>query len=90
MTPAVSPQVAGVLELLMGDVCQPFYYDALGLERVASKRRALRVFFSLPLCGQMYIMATELFCRNNRITSLVTYFFFPKPEALKLFNLKNV
>ncbi|XP_056885153.1 transient receptor potential cation channel subfamily M member 4-like [Takifugu flavidus] len=35
-------EVAGVLELLMGDVCQLFYYDALGLERVASKRRALR------------------------------------------------
>uniref|UniRef100_A0A671YK72 Histidine rich calcium binding protein n=1 Tax=Sparus aurata TaxID=8175 RepID=A0A671YK72_SPAAU len=35
-------QVAGVLELLMGDVCQPFYYDALGLEQISSKRRALR------------------------------------------------
>uniref|UniRef100_A0A8C4F8F4 Transient receptor potential cation channel subfamily M member 4 n=1 Tax=Dicentrarchus labrax TaxID=13489 RepID=A0A8C4F8F4_DICLA len=34
--------VAGVLELLMGDVCQPFYYDALGLEQISSKRRALR------------------------------------------------
>uniref|UniRef100_A0A671YDH7 Histidine rich calcium binding protein n=1 Tax=Sparus aurata TaxID=8175 RepID=A0A671YDH7_SPAAU len=31
-----------VLELLMGDVCQPFYYDALGLEQISSKRRALR------------------------------------------------
>lgn len=39
-------QVAGVLELLMGDVCQPFYYDALGLEQISSKRRALRVTFS--------------------------------------------
>ncbi|XP_036936894.1 transient receptor potential cation channel subfamily M member 5-like isoform X2 [Acanthopagrus latus] len=35
-------EVAGVLELLMGDVCQPFYYDALGLEKISSKRRALR------------------------------------------------
>lgn len=35
-------EVAGVLELLMGDVCQPFYYDALGLEQISSKRRALR------------------------------------------------
>lgn len=33
----------------MGDVCRPFYYDALGLERVASKRRALRVFFTFKL-----------------------------------------
>lgn len=38
-------QVAGVLELLMGDVCQPFYYSALGLEQMVSKRRTLRVFF---------------------------------------------
>ncbi|XP_049916558.1 transient receptor potential cation channel subfamily M member 4-like [Epinephelus moara] len=35
-------EVSGVLELLMGDVCQPFYYDALGLEQMTSKRRALR------------------------------------------------
>lgn len=51
--PAVCPQVAGVLELLLGDICQPFYYDALDLERVASKRRALRVFFSFTICGQI-------------------------------------
>uniref|UniRef100_A0A3Q3VMZ5 Uncharacterized protein n=1 Tax=Mola mola TaxID=94237 RepID=A0A3Q3VMZ5_MOLML len=37
------PQVAGVLELLMGDVCQPFYYDTLGLEHITSKRKALRL-----------------------------------------------
>uniref|UniRef100_A0AAQ5Z4H9 Histidine rich calcium binding protein n=1 Tax=Amphiprion ocellaris TaxID=80972 RepID=A0AAQ5Z4H9_AMPOC len=36
------PQVSGVLELLMGDVCQPFYYDALDLRQITSKRRALR------------------------------------------------
>ncbi|XP_068162090.1 transient receptor potential cation channel subfamily M member 4-like [Antennarius striatus] len=35
-------EVSGVLELLMGDVCQPFYYNALGLEQITSKRRALR------------------------------------------------
>ncbi|XP_033963257.1 transient receptor potential cation channel subfamily M member 4-like [Pseudochaenichthys georgianus] len=35
-------EVARVLELLMGDVCQPFYYEALGLEQISSKRRALR------------------------------------------------
>ncbi|XP_022075405.2 transient receptor potential cation channel subfamily M member 4-like [Acanthochromis polyacanthus] len=35
-------EVSGVLEFLMGDVCQPFYYDALGLEQITSKRRALR------------------------------------------------
>ncbi|XP_034049024.1 transient receptor potential cation channel subfamily M member 4-like isoform X2 [Thalassophryne amazonica] len=35
-------EVSGVLELLMGDICQPFYYDALGLQEITSKRRALR------------------------------------------------
>uniref|UniRef100_A0A3B4VMY7 Transient receptor potential cation channel, subfamily M, member 4b, tandem duplicate 1 n=1 Tax=Seriola dumerili TaxID=41447 RepID=A0A3B4VMY7_SERDU len=40
-TPSL-PQVSSVLELLMGDVCKPFYYDALGLEQITSKRRALR------------------------------------------------
>lgn len=30
----------------MGDVCQPFYYDALGLEKMTSKRRALRVILA--------------------------------------------
>ncbi|KAM9837818.1 transient receptor potential cation channel subfamily M member 4-like [Aulostomus maculatus] len=35
-------EVSGVLELLMGDVCQPFYFEALGLEQSTSKRRALR------------------------------------------------
>ncbi|XP_044035760.1 transient receptor potential cation channel subfamily M member 4-like isoform X2 [Siniperca chuatsi] len=35
-------EVAGVLELLMGDVCQPFFYDVLDLEQISSKRRALR------------------------------------------------
>ncbi|KAL6095109.1 trpm4 [Pungitius sinensis] len=35
-------EVAKVLELLMGDICQPFYYEAFGLEDISSKSRALR------------------------------------------------
>ncbi|XP_075949749.1 transient receptor potential cation channel subfamily M member 4-like isoform X2 [Anarhichas minor] len=35
-------EVARVLELLMGDICQPFYYDVLGLEHISSKRKALK------------------------------------------------
>lgn len=35
-------EVSSVLELLMGDVCQPFYYDALDIVKHTSKRRALR------------------------------------------------
>ncbi|XP_035770228.1 transient receptor potential cation channel subfamily M member 4-like [Neolamprologus brichardi] len=35
-------EVSGVLELLMGDVCQPLYYKALGLEFTSSKRTSLR------------------------------------------------
>ncbi|XP_020496309.2 transient receptor potential cation channel subfamily M member 4 [Labrus bergylta] len=35
-------EVEGVLELLMGDVCQPFYYSALGLGQISHRRRALR------------------------------------------------
>ncbi|KAJ0015913.1 hypothetical protein NQD34_014203 [Periophthalmus magnuspinnatus] len=34
--------VSGVLEFLMGDVCQPFYLEAVGIERWASRRRALK------------------------------------------------
>lgn len=48
----------------MGDVCQPFYYDALGLERVASKRRAMRVFSSFAICGQIKVIAEELHFQN--------------------------
>uniref|UniRef100_A0A3P9C3T8 Uncharacterized protein n=1 Tax=Maylandia zebra TaxID=106582 RepID=A0A3P9C3T8_9CICH len=36
-------QVSRVLELLMGDVCQPFYYHTLRLEFTSSKGTALRV-----------------------------------------------
>ncbi|CAL8285110.1 unnamed protein product [Merluccius merluccius] len=36
-------EVSGVLELLMGDVCQPFYFSALGLDPNLSRRKALKV-----------------------------------------------
>lgn len=79
----------------MGDVCQPFYYDALGLERVASKRRALRVFFSLTIHGQMEIMCTELHFFAPIWTSFATkqhywLFFFKTWKALKPFLKKIV
>ncbi|XP_020779831.2 transient receptor potential cation channel subfamily M member 4-like [Boleophthalmus pectinirostris] len=35
-------EVSGVLELLMGDVCQPFYLEAVGVERWVSRRRAIK------------------------------------------------
>ncbi|XP_069547692.1 transient receptor potential cation channel subfamily M member 4-like [Brachyistius frenatus] len=35
-------EVSRVLELLVGDVCQTFYYDVLDLEQSSSKRRVLR------------------------------------------------
>ncbi|KAJ3608430.1 hypothetical protein NHX12_025477 [Muraenolepis orangiensis] len=35
-------EVAGVLDLLVGDVCKPFYYVALGLEPNLSRRKALK------------------------------------------------
>ncbi|KAM4623337.1 transient receptor potential cation channel subfamily M member 4-like isoform 1-T1 [Polymixia lowei] len=35
-------EVSRVLEMLMGDVCQPFYYTALGLEFITSKRKAFK------------------------------------------------
>uniref|UniRef100_A0A3P8WYP9 Transient receptor potential cation channel, subfamily M, member 4a n=1 Tax=Cynoglossus semilaevis TaxID=244447 RepID=A0A3P8WYP9_CYNSE len=38
-----SPYEMEMLELLMGDICQAFYYDALGLNQITSKRRALRM-----------------------------------------------
>uniref|UniRef100_A0A667X605 Histidine rich calcium binding protein n=1 Tax=Myripristis murdjan TaxID=586833 RepID=A0A667X605_9TELE len=40
-------EVSRVLEMLMGDVCKPFYFDVLGLENISSKRRALRSVASL-------------------------------------------
>ncbi|XP_061563830.1 transient receptor potential cation channel subfamily M member 4-like [Cololabis saira] len=44
-------EVSGVLELLIGDVCQPFYYEVLGLHNISSKRRALKRASKL-LCGE--------------------------------------
>ncbi|XP_032358536.1 transient receptor potential cation channel subfamily M member 4 [Etheostoma spectabile] len=35
-------EVAELLEMLMGDICQPFYYDALGLEQTSVKSRVFR------------------------------------------------
>ncbi|CAL1599365.1 unnamed protein product [Knipowitschia caucasica] len=35
-------EVSGVIELLMGDVCQPFYFEAVGLEQNASRRQSLK------------------------------------------------
>ncbi|XP_047233899.1 transient receptor potential cation channel subfamily M member 4-like isoform X2 [Girardinichthys multiradiatus] len=35
-------EVSGVLDLLLGDICQPFYYDVLGLSDISSKRKALK------------------------------------------------
>uniref|UniRef100_A0A3Q4H7V3 Transient receptor potential cation channel subfamily M member 4-like n=1 Tax=Neolamprologus brichardi TaxID=32507 RepID=A0A3Q4H7V3_NEOBR len=35
-------EVSEVLEQLMGDVCQPFYYKALGLQFTSSKRTSLK------------------------------------------------
>lgn len=59
------PQVAGVLELLMGDVCQPFYYTALGLEQISSKRRALRVMLNFSEYVD-YIKANGLVLEHKR------------------------
>ncbi|XP_037546803.1 transient receptor potential cation channel subfamily M member 5 [Nematolebias whitei] len=35
-------EISGVLEILMGDICELFYYDVLGLQNVSSQRIALR------------------------------------------------
>uniref|UniRef100_A0A673AJU4 Transient receptor potential cation channel subfamily M member 4-like n=1 Tax=Sphaeramia orbicularis TaxID=375764 RepID=A0A673AJU4_9TELE len=35
-----------VLEWLMGDVCRPFYYEAVGLGQISSRRRAIKVLLS--------------------------------------------
>uniref|UniRef100_A0A3B3CIW5 Uncharacterized protein n=1 Tax=Oryzias melastigma TaxID=30732 RepID=A0A3B3CIW5_ORYME len=35
-------QVSGVLDMLLDDVCQPFYYDVLDLAHFSSRRRALK------------------------------------------------
>ncbi|KAF6734696.1 Transient receptor potential cation channel subfamily M member 4 [Oryzias melastigma] len=35
-------EVSGVLDMLLDDVCQPFYYDVLDLAHFSSRRRALK------------------------------------------------
>lgn len=40
-------QVSGVLDMLLDDVCQPFYYDVLDLAHFSSRRRALKVVYML-------------------------------------------
>lgn len=35
-------EASGALDLIMGDVCQPFYYDVMGLEKNTSQWQALR------------------------------------------------
>lgn len=35
-------EVSGVLEMLMGDVCGPFYYNAVGLQQTVSRRQAVK------------------------------------------------
>uniref|UniRef100_A0A3P9JBU9 Histidine rich calcium binding protein n=1 Tax=Oryzias latipes TaxID=8090 RepID=A0A3P9JBU9_ORYLA len=35
-------EVSGVLDMLLDDVCQPFYYDVLDLGHFSSRRRALK------------------------------------------------
>ncbi|XP_059893374.1 transient receptor potential cation channel subfamily M member 4-like isoform X1 [Gadus macrocephalus] len=47
-------EVSGVLELLIGDVCKPFYYSALGLDPDLSKRKALKKASKVLRGGQLY------------------------------------
>uniref|UniRef100_A0A8C5F7S3 Transient receptor potential cation channel subfamily M member 4 n=1 Tax=Gadus morhua TaxID=8049 RepID=A0A8C5F7S3_GADMO len=47
-------EVSGVLELLIGDVCKPFYYSALGLDPNLSKRNALKKASKVLRGGQLY------------------------------------
>uniref|UniRef100_A0A8C4ZHW1 Transient receptor potential cation channel, subfamily M, member 4a n=1 Tax=Gadus morhua TaxID=8049 RepID=A0A8C4ZHW1_GADMO len=47
-------EVSGVLELLIGDVCKPFYYSALGLNPNLSKRKALKKASKVLRGGQLY------------------------------------
>ncbi|XP_035997628.1 transient receptor potential cation channel subfamily M member 4 [Fundulus heteroclitus] len=35
-------EISGVLDLLLGDICQPFYHDVLGLDGISSRRRVLK------------------------------------------------
>lgn len=65
------PQVSGVLELLVGDVCQQFYYDALGLEQISSKRKALRVMF-LKYVILLYLLIT-VYLSCSHVVMLFNY-----------------
>ncbi|XP_037547333.1 transient receptor potential cation channel subfamily M member 4 [Nematolebias whitei] len=47
-------EVSGVLEILMGDVCELFYYDVLGLQNVSSQRIAPRRVSKLLRGERMY------------------------------------
>ncbi|XP_038132497.1 transient receptor potential cation channel subfamily M member 4-like isoform X1 [Cyprinodon tularosa] len=42
MTDITLFEVSGVLDLLWGDICQPLYYDVLGIADISSKRKALK------------------------------------------------
>ncbi|KAM4715466.1 transient receptor potential cation channel subfamily M member 4-like [Anableps anableps] len=42
MTDITLFEISGVLDLLLGDTCQPFYYDVFGIADINSKRKALR------------------------------------------------
>ncbi|XP_016520150.1 transient receptor potential cation channel subfamily M member 4-like isoform X1 [Poecilia formosa] len=35
-------EISGVLDLLLGDTCQPFYYDILGISQISSRRKAVK------------------------------------------------
>ncbi|XP_027891969.1 transient receptor potential cation channel subfamily M member 4-like isoform X1 [Xiphophorus couchianus] len=35
-------EISGVLDLLLGDTCQPFYLDVLGISDISSKRKAVK------------------------------------------------
>uniref|UniRef100_A0A3B3CIE7 Uncharacterized protein n=1 Tax=Oryzias melastigma TaxID=30732 RepID=A0A3B3CIE7_ORYME len=47
-----SEPVSGVLDMLLDDVCQPFYYDVLDLAHFSSRRRALKVQAAKLLVGE--------------------------------------
>uniref|UniRef100_A0A3B5KXD2 Uncharacterized protein n=1 Tax=Xiphophorus couchianus TaxID=32473 RepID=A0A3B5KXD2_9TELE len=42
--------ISGVLDLLLGDTCQPFYLDVLGISDISSKRKAVKVRFVFSVC----------------------------------------
>ncbi|KAJ0060250.1 hypothetical protein NL108_004105, partial [Boleophthalmus pectinirostris] len=54
-----------ILELLMGDVCQPFYLEAVGVERWVSRRRAIKVNFFFKISVSK-ILRGECLYREKR------------------------